>query len=250
MLLVKNNRYFLLENPANSEIFTLDDFRQLWATGKVGAVTFPQCAVGLVSPEGHPLLKMTTLWANAGELLYPFEELQCTCSSHGTLTGQYKGQQRSKLAQVWPLTMCRMIVEGVIALLKRTSGNRNLEVSYPTTENKRGRPRLHPEAAVFDCPACRSSRPWSDPRHTRNAEPPLLCRHYNRVPEYTCPGCVRGSPPDHPSHTRIDGDCRMPAVRKCSSNTWSNTGPGDHRQWDKWRVGNQHKQPATFRRTG
>ena len=126
----------------------------------MGKVTFPQCAVGLVSPEELPLLKWTELWSNAPELLYPFEGLECHHTCHGEISGKYKGTSRSKLAQVWPTEMCRRIVEACQILIKH---HRSLGV-YPSVLDARppgaprgsgrgrGRPRKYPEGVVFDCP--------------------------------------------------------------------------------------------------
>ena len=115
----EGGRYFLCENPAGSELFQLPAYIAPQRDFPIGEITFPQCQVGLVSPEGLPILKRTTLWSNAEELLVPFHGLACSCRQHGCLEGAYKGISRSKLAQVWPIEMCKRIVEGICCLLRR-----------------------------------------------------------------------------------------------------------------------------------
>ena len=109
----REKRFFLVEQPANSEMWELGCFKKLWSRGNMASVTFPQCAVGLKSPEGIPLLKWTDLWSNSMEILQQFDDLHCRCDVHGTIIGGIGGQRRSKVAQVWPLEMCRRIVEGI-----------------------------------------------------------------------------------------------------------------------------------------
>ena len=60
-LQMRGGRFFLMENPAGSEIFDLGCMQRLKNIAPVGSITFPQCALGLVSLEGVPLKKMTTL---------------------------------------------------------------------------------------------------------------------------------------------------------------------------------------------
>ena len=168
----------------SNRIRAIPEYVELWRSGEVENVVFPQCAVGLETPEHDlPILKLTELWTNAPELIYDFHDVVCTHDQHGTMCGRYRGQQRSRLAQIWPPRMCRMIVEGICCLIRkhRRVGYDYtflyLPVEVQTGKAKRGRPRIYPESAHFDCPACKCSRPWSDPRHTRNSEPPLLCKH-------------------------------------------------------------------------
>ena len=193
-------------------------------------ITFPQCALGLVSPEGYPLRKLTTLWANSPILLAPFEGLQCEHSSHGEIAGSYRGSQRSKLAQVWPTEMCRRIVEGIISLIRsipsRCHGAWSTELSFPVDQPRgkakaktgtgrgRGRPRLYPREVIFDCPACRSRRPAISTAHTRRQEPPELCKYWDIEPEqWSCEGCISNKSYDRPDHTGDPSTCRMPDPR-------------------------------------
>ncbi len=75
MLQLVEGRYFLIENPAGSDLFNLPEFQTLWATGQVGKIIFPQCTVGLETPDEQkrePIFKETELWANDPDLLTPF----------------------------------------------------------------------------------------------------------------------------------------------------------------------------------
>ena len=61
-------------------------------------MTFPQCATGLVSLEGLPILKSTTLWASDERLVASFRALVCTHKVHAELAGSFQGANRSLLA--------------------------------------------------------------------------------------------------------------------------------------------------------
>ena len=75
-------RHFLIENPAGSELFQLDIYQRLWATGKVVSINIPQCALGL-QVHGEPTLKNTTLWASS----LAVQSVPCTGSD--VLTSKY-----------------------------------------------------------------------------------------------------------------------------------------------------------------
>ena len=112
---LRHHRHFLLENPRGSELFKLPCIAALLATNKICKATFPQCSLGLLSPEGLPLLKFTTVWTSHPTLSKPFENLQCTHTVHGEIQGNYGGQERSKLAQIWLLEFCRRVAHAVAA---------------------------------------------------------------------------------------------------------------------------------------
>ncbi len=114
MLQLKGNRHFCIENPRGSYIFKLAKYQQVYDTGHVVSVSFPQCACGLTSPEGEPAQKWTTLWTSSEMLARPFRALQCRHNSHRVLEGSVGGMNRTKLAQVWPAMMCAMIIDAVI----------------------------------------------------------------------------------------------------------------------------------------
>ena len=173
---MKAKRYFLVEQPANSEMWELGCFKRLWSLGNLGSVTFPQCAVGLKSPEGLPLLKVTDLLSNAMEILQQFDGLKCSCEVHGTITGGVAGERRSKLSQIWPLEMCRRIVAGICKL-----ADKECTSAFPYGEDP---------AIVYDCKACVQRLSSQHPSHSRKREPPKLCRHPDvaSVGE-NCKGC-------------------------------------------------------------
>eukprot|EP00973_Karenia_brevis_P033949 4684456-Karenia_brevis.AAC.1 len=62
-------------------------------------VTFAQCRVGLVNPEGDPVLKHTALWSSHLDILKAFEDVRCEHLDHASLQGQRQGQSCTKLAQ-------------------------------------------------------------------------------------------------------------------------------------------------------
>ena len=220
-------RYWVVENPEDSDLFGLECFLALSRKGggrKVLKVKFPQCKLGLKNPEGTlGIQKWTELWSNVMEVIDQFVDIQCDCAAHASMVGTYHGRPRSQYAQIWPFEMCRKIVEGICNLVNNLQKEQacliafEIDIAIATSTfvvgSKRGRPRKYPEGAEFDCPACKSSRPWTDPRHTRNDEPPECCKHAGTDPPYECPACRNGLSPDHPNHTRITGDCRMPGTR-------------------------------------
>ena len=95
---VQSGGYFIIENPLGSKLFEQSWMKRLWSSNRVYAVHFPQCALGLVSPEGDPILKRTTFWTNSLEVVYQFRNLRCIHSpeEHAELAGSYGGVNRTK----------------------------------------------------------------------------------------------------------------------------------------------------------
>ena len=123
-------------------------------------------------------------------------------TQHWQLEGSFNGERRTVIAQVWPPEMCARVIAGICSFKKAERGN-----AYPT--------RIIPEGVVFDCLACKTSRVKTHPAHTRNEEPPLLCRFPHVQPvAYPCPGCKADRPANHSSHTNVEGECRAPEVRR------------------------------------
>ena len=220
---VEAGRHYLIENPRGSQLFSLPEYEALMRTTAVTVVNFPQCSVGLLSPEGLPLLKWTTLWASCPELLEDFRGLFCKHTAHGELVGS----RRTKLSQVWPIEMCRLIVCGICRVLTMRPGSRrkdeyasHLVQAYPAAASSgrgRGRPRKNPDAdvVIFDCPACVRRRYQTDPDHTRNDCPPELCRYPHVAPvEWQCQACREHKNARDPTHTMVEGECRAPRQRR------------------------------------
>ena len=49
--------------------------------GNCGQVTFPQCALGLKTPEEEPILKWTTIWSNSRYIIEQFEKYYLTANN-------------------------------------------------------------------------------------------------------------------------------------------------------------------------
>jgi hypothetical protein len=75
---LSDDRHFVLENPRGSEMFKLASMQALWSTKEVKGISFPQCALGLQSPDGAPILKWTTLWTSSETIIAMFQDCTCT----------------------------------------------------------------------------------------------------------------------------------------------------------------------------
>ena len=72
----------------------------------------------------------------------PFEGLACSHSSHAELEGFYKGVNRTKLAQTWPVEMCRRIVEGILQIIREIKK----AIIHRSLSDKGGDSRLYYQA--------------------------------------------------------------------------------------------------------
>ena len=115
---IDGGRYFVVENPRGSELWKLVKSIAIYALRCVGCIDFPQCSLGLVSPEVEPLLKWTTLWSNSKLILMMFVGLQCMHSKHGVIKSTFHGVSRSSWSAVWPLEMYRRIISGCQAQIR------------------------------------------------------------------------------------------------------------------------------------
>ena len=167
-LQIDNKRHSLIESPRSSELFSLSSFGKLRQRG-ITAVNFPQCAVGLQSPDRQPKQKFTTLWSSTESLVNKFRELHCDHKSHWILEGGSNTQRRTAYAQVWPPKMCDLIVDGIYNLVKGEF-----------TQVYAARRGL-PAGTKFDCPGCKRNTAWNAPLDTYKGEPPELCRHFDRA---------------------------------------------------------------------
>ena len=92
---IAHGGYYVIENPFGSELFTQSYMNTLRQSHSVHEVHFPQCALGLKSPEGDPILKRTTFWTNSYEVVRAFQGLRCVHQpwEHGELAGLPHEQQ-------------------------------------------------------------------------------------------------------------------------------------------------------------
>ena len=205
---LKASRHFILENLAGPELFHLPCSTDIWNTGLVCKCNVPQRSLGSMV-GGQPNYKYTSLMASSILLLEPFRGLVCKCREHGTLSGTFNGVDKTKFAQVWPRNVCLKICTGIQSLTRVTRKNHLVYESDARLyfvalglPRRRGRPRLNPDGIVdivrgviYDCPVCIGRRHKRHPDHTRNSEPPRLCRQYNEEDgEWTCEACFRVRP--------------------------------------------------------
>ena len=60
-------------------------------------------------------------------------------------------------------------------------------------------------------------RAATDLSHTRNTEPPGLCRYPHVDPiDYSCPARRTHKRAEHPDHTNVEGECRAPVTRRAA----------------------------------
>eukprot|EP00973_Karenia_brevis_P010129 1372564-Karenia_brevis.AAC.1 len=71
------HRRFIIENTTGSELFESHSMAPLRLTMRVFEVPFPQCALGLISPEGQLILKQTTFWTSSFDIVKAFDGSQC-----------------------------------------------------------------------------------------------------------------------------------------------------------------------------
>ena len=215
-------RHSLVEDLAGSELFRLACFETIWGTGACVTINAPQCALGLMV-DGQPIYKNTIALVSGTILLGPFWSVCCTCRAHGALEGYLGSTPTTKFAQVWRRGMCLEIVNGIRSRIRNRRGNCLVHESDawpvgalgPAQRPRRGRPRKDPEgifsteAVIYDCFACLRRLHNRHPAHTRNGEPPLLCRYYPLGPgDWSCEACLRVRPAEDPRHTLVAG-CRM-----------------------------------------
>ena len=244
---LRHHRHYVLENPAGSSLFTRPEWVMLRRRYQLHEVVFPQCAVGLVSPGGRPIKKMTVMWASDLRLVRGLQGMECQCQvPHQVIEGSERGHPLSSWAQQWPLRLCHRLISGVITLLKEDYSlpihqSRRGE-SYPTQEEvARGGPPSTPTTPVELLDPERPSQVAAGTEHSSAprvsvphpsapttpidllppapqpqappAAPPTPGR-YQR--QFGCPACKRNAVMTHTDHTRhTEGRlrCRHPYVQ-------------------------------------
>eukprot|EP00971_Amphidinium_carterae_P149186 2958012-Amphidinium_carterae.2 len=153
-----HGRHFILENPAGSDLFRCAEWQAIDRTWTITKVTFPQCALGLKSPSGRPMQKLTTIWTSSPLLVRGLTNLRCNCRvPHVTIQGSERGQQLSTWAATWPLTLCRRLVDGIQTVLQSEQqlplyAETCQASAYPVDETPMPTPLPN---TPFRCPACK-----------------------------------------------------------------------------------------------
>eukprot|EP00973_Karenia_brevis_P037336 5146154-Karenia_brevis.AAC.1 len=80
-------RHFVIEKPQGSKLFETAALTSLKMIRRIFEMTFAQCGVGLVSPEGDPVLKRTTLWSSHLDMAKAFDDVRCEHLDHATFQG-------------------------------------------------------------------------------------------------------------------------------------------------------------------
>ena len=111
-------KHFLAGNPLQSKLWKLSLWQRILNLPTVYAVACDQCAYGLMRPDGLFIKKPTKLVASAPSLLKHLGRKCPQNHDHGDCYGSVRGEDGkwlrvSKLAQVWPLDLCRSIVRGI-----------------------------------------------------------------------------------------------------------------------------------------
>ena len=193
-----NRRHFLVENPAQSEMWQLPCWLAVLKDPRVCTALLHQCQVGLVDPEGLPTLKPTKLVASCNSLVRRLRRKCPGLHRHALLAGAYKGIARCRFAQVWPTQLKQLVADGVAETLANTS-------AYPV----RAAPAVQdpfggraPRPVARTCPGCVAHARKNDKRHDRRVG---ICRFpYDEAVDWKCPACVSNRPSTHQAHLHDD----------------------------------------------
>ena len=117
-------RYFVLEHPAGASSWKLPSVQRVLQRADVFRVNFAQCRYGLTGPAGGPMRMLTSLMSNMPSIREEFRDKQCQCLragfKHERIKGSYKGQRRSRAAQVYPPGLVRALVSCCRAEMSRS----------------------------------------------------------------------------------------------------------------------------------
>ena len=238
------SRYYIIENPWGSAIWSLPSFQQLMSFSHTAYCE--QCCFGLVDMNGSPSLKPTAFISNSLDLI---SNLNAVCggrhSFHAPLAGKLYGVPKTKFAQRWPHQLCKTIVENVHKVCfqsknRYTSTTRAKQFlstccgnacscSQTAADPKYTKHEYvfagsEPATAQTSCPGCKSHAYRRDPRHTRV---PGVCKFPDdKSDELTCPACMRNLPSHHPLHNRTPGSCHWAeAMPRLGGGSSSSRGP-------------------------
>ena len=181
---LNHQRHFLLEQPRNSTLFSLNAWKNL--KDRLHVAHCDQCRFGLVDRNNRPLKKPTKFVASSKILLSHIQDHYCRGQhAHGKVVSE---------SERWPFQLCKRIAMGISDLLCEHVPSSNKAFLYFPT---------------FNCPGCRSHLRKDDPKHVRDE----TCRYKDEISyEWTCPACQRNRPRAHATHT-LGPDCRWALAR-------------------------------------
>ena len=194
---LQHGRHFIVENPEQSEMWSLPGFLQLLADHRVHTAMLDQCMVGLVDPTNTPTKKPTRFIASDERLVKRLHR-RCTGGHiHALLAGSVLGASRCKFAQVWPRRLVELLTEGIIEVLRSTT-------MYPAIKAVAD-PYGGQAVAPTVCPGCRSHARQDNPRHNRV---PGVCDFpYSDTKLWECQACKSNKPSTHQGHM-FDESCQ------------------------------------------
>ena len=184
---LQHGRHFVVEQPRNSTMFSLEKWQALLPSCVVGHCD--QCRFGLKDQHGVPLMKPTTFLASHPLLLHRVAARHCKGShSHGKVTSD---------AQRWPVQLCHALAVGVLDLVCMEKSKGKCVSSFPTF------------LPTFDCPGCRGHMRKDDSRHTRSHD----CKFKDvEAVEWSCRGCRSNLHRADARHS-LGPDCRWAIAR-------------------------------------
>ena len=205
---LERGRHFIVENPAQSDMWLLRKFQQLLKDPRVVLATLDQCEMGLVDPDGVSTRKTTKFMASAESLVSRLRKRCMGLHRHALLEGSTQGISRCRFAQVWPKKLTENLAQGIIETLSSTqvyvgkslAEEWNDEGADMTAEPV---PPVPPATdKPISCPGCRSHARRNDPRHTRVSG---NCRFpADSAQVWSCPACIAHRPSTHNSHAHDD----------------------------------------------
>ena len=120
---IKNGRYFLHEHPAGASSWSESCIRQVYASEGVDKFVGDQCQYGALTEMGQPITTPTGFMSNSPairqELRQRRQGRHGWCNRRTTRQGHAGCSGRvARLAAIYPLTLCRAILGGMMKQLR------------------------------------------------------------------------------------------------------------------------------------
>ena len=113
-------RYFVVENPLGSDIWTQSPLAPVMDLGRL--VTADQCEYG-AEISGEPVRKSTQFFTNLPDFR---ADSRCAGNhSHRQFTGKVGSADRTAIAAVYPEELCTSILDSIIASTRCCAGGRS-----------------------------------------------------------------------------------------------------------------------------